>query len=714
VLTARDAYHVHLVNQPNVVGTAVGKYLARLDELGDDPLTLDERLELTPGLRGRRTLEGSRVMPWSWPCVLVFVDGWMTADEIAENPDAMVPRRLYLPDGLVVPTCVVYAPLSGTPPDDTQHLSFPTALLGGGFVCLAEVQGTERAGSIACLVTDGDKVFALTNRHVAGPPGRQLYTMVDGAYVPIGTTVEPSARRLPFEDVYPGFPGERIEVAIDAGLVEVENLDSWTTQVYGVGELEEIVDVSPEALSLDWIGLALRAFGAASGPLEGELVAFYYRYKTRSGIEYVADALVGPRGSDPLTTQPGDSGTLWVVEPEASQEQKVPRVRPIGMQWGGHRFVGDGVGSAEPYALVTFVSNVCRALDVEVVYDWNLGHDLYWGEAGHYTIGAKACDLVSPAGLRDFFVANRSNVSFDLDAIRRDEFHTGMRDRFYPLADVPDLVWKLGRGEDADGNKLKKRPHEGPNHFADMDEPGPDGRTLLELFDDDHASLTPERWIAFYRSIGKTPKSMGLLPFRVGQLYQVIVDSLTDGRPQSLERALAAAGVMAHYVGDACQPLHISQFHDGRPGDPSGVHTAYETTMIVGKRRQVVDGLRDRLRSARPRVLIDGRAAAAVATASLMRRTFATLEPDEIIDAWKSSSGPGRTDQMWTALGSRTLSCLADGCRTLATLWSSAWAEAGAPVPPAQALDRSALAAIYVQEDFARSMYLTEHVGGQP
>jgi hypothetical protein len=69
------------------------------------------------------------------------------------------------------------------------------------------------------------------------------------------------------------------------------------------------------------------------------------------------------------------------------------------------------------------------------------------------------------------------------------------------------------------------------------------------------------------------------------------------------ERYLAAAGILAHYVGDACQPLHATWMSDGipdeqpdipRPGEHKdrvthqsppairgeGVHGAYETDML--------------------------------------------------------------------------------------------------------------------------------------
>ena len=697
VLDARDAYHIHLLSQPHVVATAVGRYLVRTEEVPHGPFTLEHRLSLVPGKRRARTLETSRVEEWSWPAVIVFVDHWMSAAEIAASPDDMVPRRLYLPNGKIVPTCVVYAPSAKEPPDLDLHLNFPSDLLGGGYVCAADVQGSEHLGSIACLVSDGVRTYALTNRHVAGEPGRRLYSMVDGTYIPIGHAADRAANRARFTDLYPGFPGERVEVAIDAGLIEVDDVRSWTTQVFGVGTLTDIYDVSVESLTLDIVGTPVRAFGAASGALEGEILALYYRYRTRSGIEYVADALVGPRGAEPLQTRPGDSGTLWSLDLD-SHADGTPTVRPIAMQWGGHRFETAAAHASAPYALVTFLSNVCRALDVEVVYDWNTGQELYWGQVGHYTIGAKACELVEGAALRAFFLANQTNISFDLGAIVNGDYQTPNGTIFYPLADVPDLVWKKRGGPG--------RPHEGPNHFADMDEEDPaTHHTLLSLYRGDATTVAPAQWIAFYESLGKTPHDMGLLPFRVAQLYQVAVDRLR-GRSPDIDAALCALGTMAHYVGDACQPLHVSRFHHGRTPAEADVHSDYETKMVGANRKAIVDGLGRKLRRARPLPKVQGQHAVAEATVALMNRTFRRISPEHLCDVWVQTGG--HSDAMWAALGPRTIDVIADGCRTLAMLWSSAWAEAHAAAPPATARERTKLRDLYLDHDFAPSRYLIE------
>ena len=60
----------------------------------------------------------------------------------------------------------------------------------------------------------------------------------------------------------------------------------------------------------------------------GEITALLYRYKSVGGFEYLADFLIGPRAGDEsggtasavagqpeLLTRPGDSGTLWLLDP---------------------------------------------------------------------------------------------------------------------------------------------------------------------------------------------------------------------------------------------------------------------------------------------------------------------------------------------------------------------------------------------------------------
>lgn len=61
-------------------------------------------------------------------------------------------------------------------------------------------------------------------------------------------------------------------------------------------------------------------------------------------------------------------------------------------------------------------------------------------------------------------------------------------------------------------------------------------------------------------------------PFRVKQIFETMVDYVSQGQ---VTKYICAAGILAHYVGDACQPLNGSRLHDAQ-----GVHSPYETKML--------------------------------------------------------------------------------------------------------------------------------------
>src|SRR5437762_14386145 len=113
LLEAREAYHVHLMHLTNVIGTAVGRYRIRIN----DPDTVSPDAWRSRNHSPARTLTNTVIMKWSWPCVLVFVREWLTQEEFIEvGPDQVVPRFLYLPDGRMIPTCVLVAQPQKAPP----------------------------------------------------------------------------------------------------------------------------------------------------------------------------------------------------------------------------------------------------------------------------------------------------------------------------------------------------------------------------------------------------------------------------------------------------------------------------------------------------------------------------------------------------------------------------------------------------------------------
>src|SRR4030095_16761580 len=117
---------------------------------------------------------------------------------------------------------------------------------------------------------------------------------------------------------------------------------------------------------------------------------------------------------------------------------------PLALQWGGHAFRSGNGAARQSYALATFLSTVCNRLEVDSVRDWGQALPEYWGTIGHFTIANVACNLVSGTNAKQFFKDNRLNITFELGDIT-DAGTSGLSKKdFVPLADVPDLAWKIG------------------------------------------------------------------------------------------------------------------------------------------------------------------------------------------------------------------------------------------------------------------------------
>jgi hypothetical protein len=216
----------------------------------------------------------------------------------------------------------------------------------------------------------------------------------------------------------------------------------------------------------------------------------------------------------------------------------------------------------------------------------------------------------------------------------------------------------------------------------------------------------------------------GLLPFRAWQLFDAMVDFVSKG---DMPRFVCAAGVLTHYIGDACQPLHISYLHDGDPlqkvtytfkkgkreGEQEerpfgqGVHTAYEDTMISAFRETILEGLRSPPK-ARKEELVENGFEAALQTVAMMRKTFRAIPPAKIVDVFASFEGPPskRSKLLWERFGKKTIGVMQDGAHLLAVLWESAWAvgEGEKKVSSTRALTESEAMRICADEKFVPSV----------
>jgi hypothetical protein len=717
LLDARDQFHVHLAHKPNVFSTAIGRYLVR----DSDPDAREASAGRPPQRRSKsepRTLLNSSVKSWSWPCVLVLVKQWQTLEDLAKRPEDVVPPFVYMPDGRIVPICVVLAVSAHLPARAVDPAHLAASAVGVGSPIYVDAQGMRRMGTTAGIVSDGSDFYLLTNTHLAGEIGRPVRALLRGIPVVVGSTR--GTRNLTertFSDIYPSLPGRDSVVNIDAAIVRLEDAHLWKADEL-TEPLGDVADFSAGTASLSWIGQPVVGHGAASGEMHGEIKALFYRYKSIGGRDYVADFLIGARSdaSGPLVTQPGDSGSLWCLDGVLEPGKR----SPLAMEWGGQRISsGPATGQFLQFSLATSVAVILRELNLDLIQDPTAERTQYWGPVGHFKIGQQACFLVENPALQKFFTANINNLSFSSD--QQIELATHLQAKeFVPLSDVPDVVWKTNI------NRVKPavtRAMENWNHYADIDLPGADGKTLMAQYLENGTALNYGDWTAFYKGApvpsASTQKSnaQGALPFRVWQIVAKLIEFAKNGDGASF---LTAAGCLAHYVGDACQPLHSSQHSDGLNGASTGVHSTYEDNMVDAHADEIAAGIGEAITnlSLKPRAIQSPRDAA-MAAMDLMIFAQKTLPPETICQTYNDAR-PGThksatkakavLDALWQNCGQGTIEVIAAGAVTLAAIWEGAWKLSHAAVN-AEWLTKTFdgtndLMPIYENKDFLKSLHL--------
>lgn len=723
LIEARDMFHAHLINKKNVIATAVGKYLIR--ETDVDPNGRYRRAKT----RGTRTLAGSRVLDISWPCILVFVSEWKKKKELLkEGGGDLVPKCVYMPDGRVVPICVVEAPqetISDGHDVDIDQLRFPDNRIGGGYPLIVHSQGVDRIATVGCVVSDGHSYYALTNKHVAGEEGEVVYSRFGPDRQRIGVTSGNYLGPVPFERLYPGWTFKSTLVNCDVGLVAIDDVTRWKTDIFPLGAFDEVYDLNTLNFDLRLIAQHSRkngkwstnsgrvvAFGAVSGKMEGEIKALFYRYKSVGGTEYVSDFLIAGRNGKDLESRHGDSGAVWLSEGDAGGKTPPP-LRPIALHWGQHVLFAHGESKRLrfSYGLATCLSNMCRELNVDLVRGWNVNVPYTWGKVGHYTVAARAIDALPGSKLRTFMSANRKNITF-----ANSKIHAGLDTKnnpalpknpnvgLCPLADVPDIIWKQSKK-----NSWGRRGDENPNHYADADAPSTGGKDLFAICNTAQ-KLTVSVWTKYYQDIDRAKMGVpanhvinrGLICFRVWQIYAYMVQAIKARRE---DKFLFGAGVLAHYVGDACQPLHSSYLADGDPAEDTtipyvaqrtsthhqkgehyrkpfnpgqGVHVAYEDHMIDDRIDAIFPALAGAAVNNEAIDPITSGQTAGFATLTLMRKTHETIEPREIVQAFKDvQTGQNVSKALSDQFEDRTVTIMARGSRYLAAIWAAAWKESG-------------------------------------
>lgn len=103
-----------------------------------------------------------------------------------------------------------------------------------------------------------------------------------------------------------------------------------------------------------------------------------------------------------------------------------------------------------------------------------------------------------------------------------------------------------------------------PDHYLD-----------LEDLDGNELPRTRFKLIELMHKLGKAPDKAGFLPYAIQEHFDQLTLAFADYRKDPENEAnkmkcLVYAGILSHYTGDACMPLHTTRNYDGKPG-PDGV-----------------------------------------------------------------------------------------------------------------------------------------------
>lgn len=800
LIQARDANHYSLISKKNVVATAIGLYRIRHDDpwpTREQPSQGKKKVQ-----RKKRTLFNSEIRPYSWPCIYVFVSEWETEADLAkENVSDVVPKTVAFDKGRVhVPVCIIEAKKQSYSKDlkINRNGIAPRNFYGpGNPVINRDAQGINRIATAGCIVKDSEKYYVLTNKHASGKKGTMMYSVKGYQDVPIGTTSVKGISRKNVKEVYPHFLSEYQYLQMDIGLIEVDDIKGWKTDIAGIPNVEDVLDLYDNNFTLQLIGCKVTGLSAISGMLHGEIQGLFYRYKAIGGYEYLSDFLIGPRSNPEqpgtaaeetergFNVHHGDSGTLLLLEYDlsTSDDIKVVKYFPFALLWGRHEFIESKAHNVQPYALATSLSTAINILNLDFVKDIALDNDFIWGYDGHYAIGSKlefSIRQLKSSKLMDFVKKNMALLTLQDDIVGNDprvlvadaSGKYNIDDpNFVPLADVPDNVWKTGVNfymvPDPD-NPGKKKRKAGPgtrhyskeektfednaNHFADIDLSYKEFDRFIDFNLNDVAkNLNPETWMAYYNSkkttfekwddnLGKPHgpqyKHWGALPFRVQQLFNLMVAYAAAGKQ---EEFLTAGGVLIHYVGDACQPLHTSYLSQGDPDkvidkpqsdgkkmEADGVHGGYEDDMVDygysednlisklekeitrqnGVKKEAIDPIKTGLDAARAILVLAG-------------ASQETLPPRDIVDKWVELLDIKKKDRaapMWESFGKQTITCMARGCRYLAAIWQAAWdkADGDNTIGEGKKLKEEDIMALYNDPAFAESRQLDDYDLAEP
>jgi S1/P1 Nuclease len=248
----------------------------------------------------------------------------------------------------------------------------------------------------------------------------------------------------------------------------------------------------------------------------------------------------------------------------------------------------------------------------------------FWGEKGHETTNRLAVGAV-PSPLQAFYEAHA-------DAIEQHAMD-------------PDHAKEVD-------------PAERPRHVIDLDRYGPYPFTVL-----------PEEYDAAVQKFGEqTVVRRGIVPWQIERTYDLLVGAFRQGSPPEIVKHSAWLG---HYVGDAHVPFHTTANYDGQLTGQKGLHSYFESKMVNA---YVSPG------EVRPPPGTPITARPHLLAFRWVRESYTYVRP--LLDADAANGGQtGHRNLAGFAQTAKPIAIdrLTKGASRTASLWYSAWREAGLP-----------------------------------
>lgn len=203
---------------------------------------------------------------------------------------------------------------------------------------------------------------------------------------------------------------------------------------------------------------------------------------------------------------------------------------------------------------------------------------------------------------------------------------------------------------------------EGIKHYIDLDN-----------YDEykEKGFISPEYDTLVARYGERFVKDQGTLPWATMASYDSLVSTL---QRRDYEKALLFAADLSHYVADGHMPLHLTRNYNGQFTGNKGIHSRYESDMVNHFVDQLVPGGEEVLKAEDIQDFIF----------SYMYRNYSLLDSILSADDYaKTVSSDTKStayrNALWEYTNEMTIDLFASASHAFASLWYTAWLEAGSP-----------------------------------